>query len=51
MILGTAFWYVTAVAWAVENGVTNGTGTNTFYPDTTCTRGQIAAFLYRAIGK
>ena len=41
--------YLQAVAWAVENGVTAGTGDGTtFSPDATCTRGQIATFLYRA---
>ena len=40
--------YAGAVNWAVENGVTNGTTETTFSPDSTCTRGQIAAFLYRA---
>ena len=40
--------YLPAVAWAVENGVTNGTSATTFSPDNTCTRGQIVTFLYRA---
>ncbi len=40
--------YLPAVAWAVENGVTNGTSDTTFSPDNTCTRGQIVTFLYRA---
>lgn len=40
--------YAQAVAWAVANGVTNGTGPSTFSPASTCTRGQIATFLYRA---
>lgn len=39
-----------AVAWAVENGVTRGTTETTFSPDRTCTRGQIATFLYRSAG-
>lgn len=39
--------YAQAVAWAVENGVTLGTSDTTFSPDTICTRGQIATFLYR----
>ncbi len=38
-----------AVAWAVENGVTNGTSAVTFSPDDSCTRAQIAVFLYRAM--
>lgn len=41
--------YAAAVNWAVDRGVTNGTGDGTtFSPDTVCTRGQIATFLYRA---
>lgn len=43
--------YAQAVAWAVENGITSGTGNGQFSPDTTCTRGQIMTFLYRAMGK
>lgn len=38
-----------AVAWAVENGVTNGTSAVTFSPDDSCTCAQIAVFLYRTI--
>ena len=37
-----------AVNWAVEQGVTNGTGANTFSPASTCTRAEIVTFLYRA---
>lgn len=40
--------YAMAVAWAVENGVTNGTGAGTFSPNGTCTRAEIVTFLYRA---
>lgn len=41
--------YAQAVSWAVEKGVTKGYGGgNTFAPDRVCTRGEIAAFLYRA---
>jgi len=36
-----------AVSWAVNTGVTNGTGGTTFSPDQTCTRGQIVTFLHR----
>lgn len=43
--------YAQAVAWALENGVTSGTSKTTFGPDSTCTRGQIVTFLYRAFGK
>lgn len=43
--------YAQAVAWALANGVTAGTGETTFGPDDTCTRGQIATFLYRGMGE
>ena len=43
-------YYYTAVLWAVENGVTAGTSATTFSPNSTCTRGQIVTFLYRANG-
>ena len=39
-----------AVAWAIENGVTNGFADGTFGVNSTCTRGQSVTFLYRAIG-
>lgn len=39
--------YARAVAWAVDQGITSGTGQNSFSPDETCTRSQIATFLYR----
>ena len=40
-------YYAKAVAWAVENGITTGVGGGRFDPNSTCTRGQIATFLYR----
>ena len=43
-------YYSKAVAWAVENGITTGTGDGKFSPDATCTREQAVAFLYRASG-
>ncbi len=43
---GDAYYY-DAVEWAVENGITNGTGESTFSPDDACTRAQIVTFLYR----
>ena len=42
---------VTAINWAVENNVTNGTSTTTFSPNADCTRAQIVTFLYRAMAK
>ncbi len=44
-------FYYDAVQWAVKNGVTNGTGADTFSPDDSCTRYQIVLFLWRAAGK
>ena len=43
-------YYAKAVAWAVENGITGGTGDGKFSPDATCTRAQAVTFLYRASG-
>lgn len=40
-------YYEQAVAWAVANGITKGTGETTFSPDAVCTRAQIVTFLYR----
>lgn len=42
-------YYYSAVLWAVENSITNGTDVNTFSPDASCTRGQIVTFLYRTL--
>ena len=41
-------YYAKAVAWAVENGITNGTTDTTFSPDDICTRVHGVTFLYRA---
>ena len=43
-------YYAKAVAWAVENGITDGIGGGLFSPDATCTRAQSAVFLYRVAG-
>ena len=43
-------FYAKAVAWAVENGITSGTGESKFSPNSTCTRAQAVTFLYRASG-
>jgi hypothetical protein len=40
-------YYAKAVAWAVHEWITNGTGDGQFSPDDTCTRGQVVTFLYR----
>lgn len=43
-------YYYEAVLWAVENGITSGTGADTFSPGATVTRGQTVTFLHRAAG-
>ena len=45
-------YYYDAAMWAVEKGVTTGTGNgSTFEPNAICTRGQVVTFLWRAAGK
>ena len=43
-------FYAKAVAWAVENGITSGTGEGKFSPNAICTRAQSVTFLHRASG-
>jgi len=42
--------YYKAVLWAYEKGITTGTSDTTFSPSATCTRAQVATFLWRAQG-
>ena len=42
-------WYLNPVLWAKENDITGGIGGGKFGPDQTCTRAQIATFLYKAM--
>ena len=44
-------FYDKAVLWAYENGITTGKTATTFLPHTTCTRGQIMTFLFRAMAE
>ena len=44
-------YYYKAVLWAVEQGITTGMSETSFAPDATCTRGQVATFLWRTQGK
>ena len=44
-------WFATAVTWAAENGVTNGTSDTAFSPGSDCTRAQIVTFLFRCMGE
>ncbi len=43
----TQDWYRAPVAWASENGIVLGTSDDTFSPDSSVTREQMAAILYR----
>ena len=41
-------YYAEDVAWALERGITSGTGNNRFSPADQCTRAQIVTFLYNS---
>ncbi len=43
----TTQWYHEGVDYVIANGMMNGTGTNTFEPNSTTTRGMIVTILYR----
>ena len=43
-------YYEKAVLWALERGITGGTSTTAFSPNSPCTRSQIVTFLYRMAG-
>lgn len=42
-------FYYEPVMWAVENGITSGTGSGTFSPNENCTRAQVVTFLHRMV--
>ena len=44
-------YYVDAVLWAVNNGITTGVSPTRFNPNGACTRGQVVTFLWRAMGE
>ena len=46
----TTDWFAQPVVWALEKGITSGTGDGKFSPNSTCTQGQILTFLWRACG-
>ena len=43
-------FYTVPVAWAVDNGITNGVSTSLFAPDKSLTRQELVTFLYRFAG-
>ena len=44
-------YFFQPVLWALDKGVTTGTGEGVFSPDDTCTRAQVVTFLYRALAE
>jgi hypothetical protein len=44
-------WYTDAVRWLHREGITTGTGPDTFAPQEFITRGQMATFLWRLCGQ
>ena len=48
--VNTGDWFRAPVAWMVGEGITTGTSPTTFDPYRYVTRGELAAFLYRAEG-
>ena len=49
--VGETAFYAKAVAWAVENEITNGMSGDRFAPDLICTRAQVVTFLWRVVGR
>lgn len=43
-------YFASAVEWALERGITNGTSATAFSPSAPCTRAQVVTFLWRAKG-
>ena len=44
-------YFYKEVIWGVNNGIVNGLSEKIFGPSLSCTRGQIASFIWRAEGK
>ena len=49
--INSSKWYYKAVLWASEKGIVSGYGENTFAPNETCTRAEMAAFIWRLKGR
>jgi hypothetical protein len=49
--LTSGAWYEESVRWALDNGIMNGTGPNTFAPDLTTTRAMVVTMLWRMEGE
>lgn len=46
----SGIWFETPVDWALDQGITTGTGATTFSPSRTLNRSEIVTMLYRANG-
>lgn len=44
-------YYIEALSWAVEQGITTGVGANSFAPGRVCSRAQIVTMLWRNAGE
>ncbi len=44
-------YFYSAVLWAVEKGITQGTSATTFSPNAPCTRAHVVTFLWRSEGQ
>lgn len=44
-------WYYNAVLWATENNIVSGYTKDSFAPEATCTRAEMATFIWRMEGK
>ena len=49
--VSSSAYYYDAVLWAMEKGITSGTGKASFSPNAPCTRAQVVTFLWRAAGE
>jgi hypothetical protein len=49
--VGSGKFYTDAVAWAVEQKISDGTSSTTFSPSKICTRAEVVTLLYRALAK
>jgi len=49
--VNAADYFYKPVLWAVEQGITSGTGAAAFSPDDSCTNAHILTFLWRTMGR
>lgn len=49
-VTDSSSWFYDSVYWAVDKGITSGTGNNMFEPGTICSRAQAVTFIWKAMG-